>query len=101
MRGRAMELQNLHTGEGQESKAWHSGGFTLKCTALHPTPRSPSQPYDATPSCPCMAPSAQRPHPAADDPPDLARRFFLEQIDPPDPHLGLRCPPSGATGILA
>src|SRR5260370_3357450 len=73
---------SLCTGEGQESKAWHSGGFTLKCTALHPTPRSPSQPYDATPSGPCMAPSARRPHPTGDGPPDLVRRIFLNEMDP-------------------
>src|SRR5258708_215875 len=36
------------------------GSFT-KCTALHPTPRSPSQLYDATPSWPCMAPVSPTP----------------------------------------
>src|SRR5260370_15746310 len=92
---------SLCTGEGQESKAWHSGGFTLKCTALHPTPRSPSQPYDATPSWPCMAPSAQRPHPAGDGPPDLVRRIFLEEMDPRDRHLGLRWPPADEVEIRA
>src|SRR5258708_11978448 len=92
---------SLCTGEGQESKAWHSGGVTLKCTALRPTPGSPSQPYDATPSWPCMAPSAQRPHPAGDGPPDLVRRIFLEEMDPRDRHLGLRWPPADEVEIRA
>ena len=32
------QLQSFlsRTGEGQESKAWHYGGFTLKCTAIPP-----------------------------------------------------------------
>src|SRR5258708_38277208 len=43
---------------------------------------------------PCMAPSAQRPHPAGDGPPDLVRRIFLDKMDPRDRHLGLRWPPA-------
>jgi hypothetical protein len=35
------------------------------------------------------APSAQRPHPVGDGPPDLVRRIFLEEMDPRDRHLGL------------
>src|SRR5215469_6480116 len=40
-------------------------------------------------------PSARRLHPAGDDPPDLVRRIFLDEMDPRDCHLGLRWQPAG------
>src|SRR5262249_34507979 len=46
-------------------------------------------------SWPCMATSAQRPHPASDGPPDLVRRIFLDEMHPLDRHLGLRREASG------
>src|SRR5215467_1388525 len=39
--------------------------------------------------------SAQRPHPTGDGLPDLVGRIFLDEMDPPDSHLGLRCKPAG------
>src|SRR5260370_12038145 len=50
--------------------------------------------YDATPSAPCMAPSARRPHPTGDGPPDLVRRIFLNEMDPRHRLLGQRWPPA-------
>src|SRR5262249_19519157 len=51
--------------------------------------------------CPAWPPSAQRPHPADDGPPDLVRRIFLEKMEPRDRHLGLRWQPAGEVEIRA
>src|SRR6516225_5278218 len=40
------------------------------------------------------SPSAQRPHPAGDGPPDLVRRIFLNEMDPRHRLLGQRWPPA-------
>src|SRR5262249_47894540 len=37
------------------------GALTKPCTAIHPTPRSPSPLYGAAPSWPCMAPVSPTP----------------------------------------
>src|SRR5216683_4997747 len=50
--------------------------------------------YDATPSWPCMAPSAQRPRPVGDGPPDFVRRIFLNEMDPRHHLLGQSRPPA-------
>src|SRR5215510_12772684 len=52
-------------------------------------------------SWPAWPPSAQRPHPSGDGPPDLVRRIFLEEMDPRDRHLGLRWQPAGEVEIRA
>src|SRR5262249_28795509 len=57
--------------------------------------------YDATPSWPCMTPSAQRAHPAGDGPPDLVRRIFLKEMEPRDRHLGLRRQAAGEVEVRA
>src|SRR5260370_37485524 len=41
-----------------------------------------------------MAPSARRPHPTGDGPPDLVRRIFLNEMDPRHRLLGQRWPPA-------
>src|SRR5215469_5912162 len=51
-------------------------------------PRSPP----LSPSC--MAPSAQRPHPFGDSPPDLVWGIFLDEMDPCHRLLGQRWPPA-------
>src|SRR5215469_955392 len=46
-------------------------------------------------------PSAQRPHPASDGPPDLVRRIFLNEMYPRDRDLGLRWPRADRVEIRA
>jgi hypothetical protein len=41
-----------------------------------------------------FAPSARRPHPAGDGPPDLVRRIFLDKMDSRHRLLGQRWPPA-------
>src|SRR4029077_9907221 len=43
---------------------------------------------------PTWPPSAQRPHPAGDGPPDLVRRIFLDEMDPRHRLLSQRWPPA-------
>src|SRR4029077_12986474 len=43
---------------------------------------------------PAWPPSAQRPHPVGDGPPDVVRRIFLNEMDPRHCLLGQRWPPA-------
>src|SRR6516162_2050827 len=65
-------------------------GFTLKCTAIRL--RRGRRASCTTPRH--RGPSAQRPHPACDGPPDLVRRIFLNEMDPRHRLLGPRWPPA-------
>src|SRR5262249_23451035 len=59
-----------------------------------PAATAPRVPHDAIPSWRSWPPSAQRPHPAGDGPPDLVRRIFLNEMDPRHRLLGQRWPPA-------
>jgi len=51
-------------------------------------------------SWPCMAPSAQLPHPSGDGPPNLVGRIFLDVMAPRDLDLGQRWQPADEGEIL-
>ena len=71
-------------------------------TAIHPTPRSPSQSLP-TPRLrgPAWSPSDQPSHPLDDGLSDVVRRIFLNEMEPRDLHLGLRWPSADEVEIRA
>src|SRR5262249_15390970 len=74
------------------SKSILSGNFALEAAVYAETAERDCT--TRTRSWPCMARSAQRPHPTGDGPPDFVRRIFLNEMDPRHRLLGQRWPPA-------